>query len=92
MEDEMKKYTLITEYRNGFYINQYEAENIENVLVLWADRLDKKIFTVLKKKQVKEELADRDIILEDIEGFENVWRTSFLGGKFLIIVFIIETS
>lgn len=87
----MKKYTLIAEYRGGFHISQYTAEDIKAVLYIWLSHLNKRDFTELKRAQIKNELDNFYRIPEVMEGLEHVWRTTFLGGKFLMVVYIIET-
>ena len=88
----MHKYTFVTVYRGGIYIYQYKAPDLETALHIWAENLDKKYFTALKKARVLEELAQPHPAPVPVENIRSVWFTTFLSGKFLIELYIFETA
>lgn len=87
----MKKYSIITEYKGGIFINQYEAPDIPNLLSMWMNGLDKRYFTISKRLQINNELNRLPLLIEHIKDLENVWRISFLIEKLTITLFVIET-
>ena len=48
----MERYTFIAEYRGGTYTSQYDVENLEDGLKLWAENLDLKYFSKSKKEKI----------------------------------------
>lgn len=87
----MKRYSVITEYKGGIFINQYKAQDLKELLQLWVDNLNKKCFAIRKREQIIYELNHAFPQIEPVGDLVNIWRTSFLTGKFLIVLFIIET-
>ncbi|MDR2037858.1 MAG: hypothetical protein LBQ60_08040 [Bacteroidales bacterium] len=87
----MEKYTFITEYRGGTYISQYKASSLIEVLRLWANNLDKKIFTLNKKEKILFEIENPDFFPMPISGIDNVWCGAYLSGSFFLLVNIIKT-
>ena len=87
----MKKYSIITEYKEGIFINQYEAPDIQNLLYMWMNGFDKRYFTISKRLQINNELNRLPLLIEHVKGLENVLCISFLIEKLTITLFIIET-
>lgn len=88
----MKKYTFIAEYRGGTYISQYEALSIESATLEWVNNLDSKQFTFHKKKLIKQEITDADILPLPIDGLDKVWCACYLTGKYFLLLNIVETT
>ena len=87
----MKKFTFISEYKGGTYIDQYESLNIYDALIFWQKKLDNTIYA-----EHDIELLSKEIQLEDykptpINGIENVWCCVFLSGDSFLLLNIIET-
>jgi len=87
----MKKYTFIAEYKGGTYISQYSAFDIDQAVLLWANGLEKKYFSVHKKLKIIEETKCEDMRPVRIKTLENVWCDCFLSGKYFLLLNIVET-
>jgi len=87
----MIKYTFIAEYRGGTYISQYEAFDMKTALLMWVNNLDKRYFSVHKKQILQKEVSDNDYFPVPIDGIDNVWCTSYLSGKYFLLLNVIET-
>ncbi|WP_455499042.1 hypothetical protein [Coprobacter sp.] len=88
----MERYTFIAEYRGGTYTSQYDAENLENGLKLWAENLDLKYFSKSKKEKIIAETKDTDLFPVELDGIKNTWCRSYLGGKFYLLLNIVKTA
>jgi len=87
----MKKFTFISEYRGGTYISQYIAEDLIIALNLWANNLDKKIYSISHRQRIKIEMSRTSFSFEAIENIDNVWCTCFLSSQSFLLLNIIET-
>ena len=85
----MKKYTLLTEYKGEYFIEQYKSSNLNELLNLWLNNLDKKYFTSLIRAELKEILDNQKYELLSVENAKNVWKIIFLSGRFQIVLFIL---
>ena len=87
----MRKYTFIAEYKNGTYISQYSAMNINEALSLWVNNLDNKYFSTHKKQKIEKEIFVNNFWPIAIDGVENVWCQAYLSGKYFLLLNIVET-
>ena len=88
----MERYTFIAEYRGGTYTSQYDVENLEDGLKLWAENLDLKYFSKSKKEKIIAETKDRDLFPVELDGIKNTWCASYLRGKFELLLNIVKTA
>ena len=87
----MKKFTFIAEYKKGTYISQYESSNLMEALVIWADNLDIQFFTEKVKAKIKEKVRDNFYSPVSIEKVDNVWCSSYVIFRSLLLLNIVET-
>ena len=87
----MKVYTFMAHYRDKCYLSQYEASNLSEALHLWGNGLDKKIYTLSKRKRIMKDIEDLDYFPVLLKGAENVWCACYLSYKSFLILDIIET-
>lgn len=87
----MKKFTFIAEFRGGTYISQYEALDLKNALFIWADNLDSQIFTKKVKEKIREKTHNEDFFPVPIKTIDNVWCSSYVVFRSLLLLNIIET-
>ena len=89
----MKLYTFVLEFRGGTYISQFEGETAHNAALIWANNLKTKGITHLRKKHKKLLLAElSENLLVNLSGVKNVWYDSFLIGKHLVLLNIVQTD
>lgn len=88
----MERYTFIAEYRGGTYTSQYDVENLEDGLKLWAENVDLKYFSKSKKEKIIAETKDRDLFPVELDGIKNTWCASYLRGKFELLLNIVKTA
>lgn len=90
-------YTYIIEYRGGTYCSQVEAENLDDSLFKWVDKLAIEIDEI-KYLSLKSLIEIRDIIkLKDnlpvrLTGMTNVWFTLYTIKSGSLAVNIIKTD
>ena len=87
----MKKFTFIAEYKKGTYISQYESSNLMEALVIWADNLDIQFFTEKVKDKIQEKVRDNFYSPVSIEKVDNVWCSSYVIFRSLLLLNIVET-
>ena len=87
----MKKFTFIAEYKKGTYISQYESSNLMEALVIWADNLDIQFFTEKVKAKIQEKVRDSFYSQVSIEKVDNVWCSSYVIFRSLLLLNIVET-
>lgn len=87
----MKKYTFIVEFKGGTYISQHKSTNLTEALFIWANTLDPNFFTNKIKNQILEKVNDPDNIPTPIISVENVWSSSYVIARSLLLLNIIET-
>ena len=87
----MKKFTFIAEYKKGTYISQYESSNLMEALVIWADNLDIQFFTEKVKAKIQEKVRDNFYSQVSIEKVDNVWCSSYVIFRSLLLLKIVET-
>ena len=87
----MKKFTFIAEYKKGTYISQYESSNLMEALVIWADNLDIQFFTEKVKAKIQEKVRDTFYSPVSIEKVDNVWCSSYVIFRSLLLLNIVET-
>ena len=87
----MKKFTFIAEYKKGTYISQYESSNLMEALVIWADNLDIQFFTEKVKTKIQEKVRDNFYSPVSIEKVDNVWCSSYVIFRSLLLLNIVET-
>lgn len=87
----MKKFTFIAEYKKGTYISQYESSNLMEALVIWADNLDIQFFTEKVKAEIQEKVRDNFYSPVSIEKVDNVWCSSYVIFRSLLLLNIVET-
>ena len=87
----MKKFTFIAEYKKGTYISQYESSNLMEALVIWADNLDIQFFTEKVKAKIQENVRDNFYSPVSIEKVDNVWCSSYVIFRSLLLLNIVET-
>ena len=87
----MKKFTFIAEYKKGTYISQYESSNLMEALVIWADNLDIQFFTEKVKAKIQEKVRDNFYSRVSIEKVDNVWCSSYVIFRSLLLLNIVET-
>lgn len=87
----MKKFTFIAEYKKGTYISQYESSNLMEALVIWADNLDIQFFTEKVKAKIQEKVRDNFYYPVSIEKVDNVWCSSYVIFRSLLLLNIVET-
>lgn len=76
----MKKFTFIAEFKNGTYISQYKADN-----------LDVQFFTNKVKTKIQEKVRDSFYSPVSIEEVDNVWCSSYVIFRSLLLLNIVET-
>ena len=87
----MKKFTFIAEYKGGTYISQYEALNLEEALLLWADNLDLQYFTEKVKTRIRHVVRDKEFPPIALDSIENVWCFSCTINRSLLLLTIVRT-
>ena len=87
----MKKFTFIAEYKKGTYISQYESSNLMEALVIWADNLDIQFFTEKVKAKIQEKVRDNFLFSGIYRKVDNVWCSSYVIFRSLLLLNIVET-
>ena len=87
----MKKFTFIAEFKNGTYISQYKADNLMEAVLIWADNLDVQFFTNKVKTKIQEIVRDSFYSPVSIEEVDNVWCSSYVIFRSLLLLNIVET-
>lgn len=87
----MRNLTFIAEYRGGTYISQIKGCELNEALIIWCEKLDRKIFSSSKKQQIFKEILDRNNNPTPLIGIDHVWCCCFLSGKFFLLLNIVET-
>lgn len=88
----MKKFTFIAEFRNGTYISQYEASNLIEALFIWAENLDLQYFTSKVKNKIQEKAREEDFFPVPVKTVDNVWCSSYVIFRSLLLLNIVETA
>ncbi len=88
----MKKYTFIAVFKTATYVSQYEASNLTEALLIWADKLNTQFLTNKMKAIVLEKVRDSFYSPVPIEEVENVWCSSYVIYRSLLILNIVETA
>jgi len=86
----MKKFTFITEFRDGTYISQYESDHIQNAISQWATMLDF-VKSSKEKEIIKSKMNDDFYKPVRVETVENVWCVSFTVKRSFLLLNIVET-
>lgn len=87
----MRKYTFIAEYKGGTYISQYSSVSLTDALFVWADNLDSQFFTDKAKIKILEKVKDSDFHPMPIATVDNVWCSSYVIYRSLLLLNIVET-
>lgn len=87
----MSGYTFLAHYRGNYYLSQYQAEDLMSALRLWGEGLDKKIFTLSKRRRILNDILNPDHFPVPVKGVKNVWCACYLSDKSFLILDIIET-
>lgn len=87
----MRKFTFIAEFKKGTYISQYEASNLIEALLIWADNLDVQFFTNKVKAKIQEKVRDDFYSPVSIEKVDNVWCSSYVISRSFLLLNIVET-
>lgn len=87
----MKKYTFIAHYKGNYYVSQYAALDLLSALNLWGEGLDKRIFSLSKRKKILRDIRDPTYFPIGVEGVDRIWEADYLSGKSFLILYIIET-
>ena len=87
----MEKFTFIVEYKGGTYISQHSALNLKNALFIWAEKLDKKIFSPIKQERIRLEIQKENNFPTPIKAVDNVWCCCLLSGKYFLLMNIVKT-
>ena len=88
----MKKFTFIAEYKKGTYISQYESSNLiyfPTIAILTLLFLS--IFTEKVKAKIQEKVRDNFYSPVSIEKVDNVWCSSYVIFRSLLLLNIVET-
>ena len=89
----MPLYTFVLEFRGGTYISQFEGETAHDAALVWANNLKTREIAHLRKKHKKLLLAElNENSLVKLSGVKNVWCDSFLIGKHLALLNIVQTN
>jgi len=89
----MPLYTFVLEFWGGTYISQFEGETAYYAALIWANNLKTKEIPHLRKKHKKLLLAElNQNSLVKLRGVNNVWCDSFLIGKHLALLNIVQTD
>ncbi|MDR6565013.1 MULTISPECIES: hypothetical protein [unclassified Arcicella] len=89
----MKKYTFVTEYKGGTYIQQICADDILASIRLWIDKIEQ--FNIPSLGTDEKVILESEFLYErptKIEGIENVWFIYFSVKKNQVLVNIIATQ
>ncbi len=87
----MKKFTFLVEFRGGTYISQYKAINLTEALFLWANNVDVPVFTNKIQERIKEKIKEEDFFPIAVKTVDNVWCTSYVIFRSLLLLNIVET-
>ena len=87
----MEKFTFIAEFKHGNYISQYKADNLMEAVLIWADNLDVQFFTNKVKTKIQEKVRDSFYSPVSIEEVDNVWCSSYVIFRSLLLLNIVET-
>lgn len=87
----MTKYTFISEYHGGTYIQQVTESSLENAIIKWAKNIKNEIlsFEVADLNVLSRELKDESPVR--INNMDNVWCLYFTLNKYPLLVNIVAT-
>lgn len=95
----MPLYTIIMDYEGGTYIRQLTAENPVRVLDFWARNPDPEMLAGIKHRHrstwAKDLIANIESggqTLVPLNGLQSAWCHSFLQGRKLALVNIVQTE
>ena len=89
----MPLYTFVLEFRGGTYISQFEGATAQDAAKFWATKLKTKEIAYFRKKHRKLLLARlRENSPVELDSVKNVWCETFLIGKHLALLNIIQTD
>lgn len=84
-------FTFIADYKGGTYISQHKASNLMDALYIWANNLDKHYFTDKAKAKIQEKVRDNFFSPVPIEKVDNVWCSSYVVSRSLLLLNIVVT-
>ncbi len=92
-----KLYTFIVDFRGGTYCTQVIANNIDESLLNWVEKLkiEKKEIKYLGNKiieQLENEIENQDNKPVLLNGLINIWYTSYSTQKGTFWVNIVQTE
>lgn len=80
------------DYRGGTYISQLEAEAADQVLPLWAQKLDPRSIADFEERHKQELIAEvKQDQLAPLDGLVNAWCKSALISNSLALINVIAT-
>ncbi|MFN8431864.1 MAG: hypothetical protein U0V04_17915 [Spirosomataceae bacterium] len=88
----MNKFTFITEFQKGTYIQQVSAIDLESSIKEWVDIIDQ--FNIPGIGGVEKSKIKKELLYEKptkIKGVENVWCLFFKLRKSSVLVNIVGT-
>lgn len=91
----MRLFTFIMEFRGGTYINQVEADSLEDAILLWPASLtiqEIKHFGEKSREALKLKLADADETPILLDGLTNCWCHAFSLPTGFALVNIVQTD
>ena len=89
----MHIYTIITDYKEGTYLSQFEGDNPKQALHNWAKKYDLNQIEGMgesERTEVIEELLDEDLM--PIKTLSNVWCASSTVNNNLLLIHIVKTN
>ena len=88
----MNRYTFITEFKKGTYIQQISANDLESSIKQWVNKIDQ--FNIPGIGVVEKNKIEKGLLFEEptkIAGVENVWCLFFKLRKSSVLVNIVST-
>jgi hypothetical protein len=91
----MELYTFIMEYKEGTYISQVRASDLNEAREKWAKEInisEIQNFGVKAKERLIEEMQDSENIPVKLNGLTNIWSCGALVNGHVPLINIIRTA
>lgn len=89
----MKKFTIVANFRGGTFVSQYNAYSVVEAIMIWAENLDLQYFQEKEKRKILKELKDwgDEFPPTLLDGLTNVWYKHINVYRRFVDMNIVET-
>ena len=71
----MKKFTIVANFRGGTFVSQYNAYSVVEAIMIWAENLNPEYFQENEKRRIIKDLKEwrEEFPATTLDGLTNVW-------------------